>query len=112
MLRRERKKGREAGITFEQYLELLGQRCVYCGTDELIVLDRINNALGYTAENVVAACDVCNSVRNAIFTVDEMKRLGVVIAELRGERDAFGIPGFQFRKKNARRSMSQKARAR
>lgn len=55
--------------------------CFYCGTTSRpIGADRIDNSKGHTQENVVPCCKICNKVRNNIFSVDEMKMLGKVIA--------------------------------
>lgn len=42
---------------------LINQPCSYCGTSELIGLDRIDNDLGHTKVNVQPACRPCNMLR-------------------------------------------------
>lgn len=56
-----------------QYRALWGKPCHYCGSAiTTIGLDRIDNAVGYTAENTVPCCWVCNSWKGT-FTMDEFR---------------------------------------
>jgi len=48
---------------------------------ESIGVDRIDNDRGYSIDNIVPCCGVCNGVRAKTFTVDEMRVLGPVIRE-------------------------------
>jgi hypothetical protein len=82
-------------ISKELYAELISQPCAYCGgppSETGRGLDRINPLKGYTPDNVLGCCGLCNDVRGAIFTVDEMKRIGKLIAEIQAERAANGYP--------------------
>jgi hypothetical protein len=70
-------EAKKRGLVFDldplQYRALWGQPCHYCGSKiDRIGLDRVDNAAGYTTENTVACCWVCNSWKMT-FTVDEMK---------------------------------------
>lgn len=72
---------------FKQYIE--DKPCFYCGTtDEPIGCDRIDNGLGHTKSNCVPCCKTCNKVRNNLFSVEEMRRIGAVIADIRRTRSA------------------------
>jgi len=66
---------------------ILKKKCFYCGTDEFIGCDRIDNAKGHTKENVIPCCYVCNVVRSDNFTISEMQLLGKLIAEIREKRE-------------------------
>jgi hypothetical protein len=60
------------------------QPCHYCGgmlLDETgCGLDRRNNSIGYTIENVLPCCGVCNQIRNVHLTVKEMEvAMGAVL---------------------------------
>ena len=66
--------------------EILSRPCTYCGSTENVGCDRIDNSKGHTKDNVIPACYTCNAVRNCHFTVDEMKILGRVIAEIKKAR--------------------------
>ena len=69
---------REFTITFEEYFQLLSQPCYYCnkelvGVETGVGLDRIDNSKGYTIENVLPCCSICNQTRNKNWTVEETK---------------------------------------
>ena len=60
----DRKKGFTFALTKECILELILKGCSYCGDTTLRpTLDRIDNSLGHTEENVVPACIRCNFTR-------------------------------------------------
>jgi hypothetical protein len=60
----DRRKGRENDLSEEFVEESLSRGCAYCGeADLLMTLDRMDNAIGHTTVNVVAACERCNFVR-------------------------------------------------
>jgi len=54
--------------------------CHYCGTtlntngrrEEQISVDRKDNIIGYTLENIVLSCQQCNTIKGNIFTESEM----------------------------------------
>jgi len=62
----------------EYFKELSQQNCYYCGTEPANVqrskynngdymyngIDRVNNSLGYTKENTVPCCSICNHAKN------------------------------------------------
>jgi len=61
--------------------------CFYCETvSEPRGADRVDNAKGHTKANVIPCCKTCNKVRNNLFTVAEMKRLGETIKAIRRDR--------------------------
>lgn len=83
----DQKAGRPTLITAEQVDAVISEPCHYCGTaDVLRGLDRIDNAIGHSLGNVVSCCHTCNMVRNDLFSVEEMKLLGAVIAQIREAR--------------------------
>src|SRR3972149_1609318 len=58
--------------------------CVYCDMAEeraknlfnrRLEIDRKNNDLGYTLENLALACHKCNLIKNDLFTFDEMREI-------------------------------------
>ena len=86
--RYDRKKGWGNNDLNEEWFEknINTQPCTYCGTtDEPIGMDRIDNNKGHTTDNVVPCCQICNKVKNNIFTVDEMKKIGKLISEIKLE---------------------------
>jgi hypothetical protein len=60
----DKKANRENDLTIEYVENLVKDGCSYCG-DKLIRMtaDRIDNNIGHTKENVVAACYRCNMIR-------------------------------------------------
>lgn len=69
-----KKKGRDFLLTEKECLDLFSCNCYYCGSPpnqkfshkklygEFIYngIDRLNNSLGYVADNVVSCCTICN----------------------------------------------------
>jgi hypothetical protein len=65
-------------LTKEQYIEIASKNCYYCDTPSCglgVGLDRINNdkTIGYTIDNVLPCCKLCNKIRGYILTVEETK---------------------------------------
>jgi len=61
-----------------EYKEIASKPCFYCGQNPSglgVGLDRINNdkAIGYTKENVLPCCVICNKIRGNSLTVEETK---------------------------------------
>lgn len=71
-------RGYEFSLTNEQFFHLLTQNCFYCGKEPSQVkkskcsyfvyngVDRVDNSLGYTIDNVVTCCGECNSKKSGI----------------------------------------------
>jgi len=82
-----RRRNHECNLTDNQFLTYWNTPCHYCGSSILeetgIGLDRLNNNLGYSAENVVSCCGNCNYIRSDILTYDEMKVAMKAIVEYR-----------------------------
>jgi len=63
--RSDRKYGRENNLTRGFIVGQIDQGCSYCGETSIrMTLDRIDNSLGHTKDNVVPACIRCNYVRS------------------------------------------------
>lgn len=78
-----KKKGLDWALTDEQFFALIEQPCHYCGSPPQRIakvsrngeyicngVDRLDNAAGYTAENCVPCCRICNHAK-ATMTVAE-----------------------------------------
>lgn len=58
-------RGHEWCLSFEEFLSFWKGTCFYCGDPiETIGLDRLDNSLGYTKENVVPCCSKCNIAKH------------------------------------------------
>jgi hypothetical protein len=82
------RRGYEFSLTEEQFTLLLGQRCHYCNSEPIMILnyykhakernfrhngiDRVNNHLGYTADNSVSCCKICNNAKAELSVVEFM----------------------------------------
>lgn len=57
-------------LTFDYYVvNLVGMPCHYCGEiDTKFWIDRVNNDhnIGYTAQNSVSCCELCNKMKSAL----------------------------------------------
>ena|SRR5208283_6064290 len=66
---KDKKLGFRFALTIEHVTKLIASGCSYCGTTRkeiAIGLDRKDNKLGHTDENVVASCVRCNLVRGTM----------------------------------------------
>lgn len=63
----DRRKGRETVLTEAFVVDQITKPCHYCAdTEAQMTLDRIDNALGHTEDNVVPSCFRCNVARGAM----------------------------------------------
>ena len=46
-------------------------KCVYCGNNDYVGVDRIDNSLGHIVGNMLPACKYCNVGRADNFTMEE-----------------------------------------
>lgn len=83
-VRAAKKRNYSFGLTKEEFVELIGGDCHYCGdkpnmswhgTKRTIInldsfryngVDRKNNTLGYTKENCVSCCKICNNSKSTL----------------------------------------------
>lgn len=70
--------GREFNLTVDECYDLFSKNCHYCGASPSNVakhpgnngnfiyngIDRMNNRLGYSIDNVVTCCKICNRAKN------------------------------------------------
>jgi hypothetical protein len=81
-------------LTYEEFLEFTKiQTCHYCGAEitwyvkhdpaPKYNLDRKDNTVGYTKENLVVCCARCNRAKGNNFTYDEWLQLGAIIESWR-----------------------------
>ncbi len=60
-----RKRGLVFELTREQFATLTSQRCFYCGHSGKVGVDRKDNEQGYTLQNSVPCCGICNFMKKA-----------------------------------------------
>jgi len=74
--RRAEEDGREWSITDEEALDMFHDKCHFCDSIEATIngIDRVNNSLGYTTDNTVACCSMCNYMKNTLDIVTFLKR--------------------------------------
>ena len=66
-----KKRGLLFDISEKAFTELISKECVYCGassTNKRNGLDRVDNSMGYTLENVVPCCFMCNQMKGKLST--------------------------------------------
>ena len=74
---------------FIEWFDKQPRYCAYCGIYEeeivkipnnkfskRLTIDRKDNNKDYTTDNIVLACHKCNTVKNSLFTFEEMKDIG------------------------------------
>lgn len=82
-------RGLEWLITIEEYHILILQPCHYCNNElgdpveKGIGLDRIDNSKGYTIDNVLSCCAVCNVIRSDKLSKEEMEAVAKLIISMR-----------------------------
>lgn len=103
MLDAAKRTNRECTITYKDYLKLTETpNCHYCkhpikwepyirrknhGTYAGYNLDRKDNTIGYTNENCVVCCKICNHIKGKMLMYEEMLKIGPMIGEIRKYRD-------------------------
>ena len=83
-----RKRGLALDLDLEAWIKAVKRPCHYCGgplSPTGSGLDRIDNALGYVAGNVLPACGTCNVLRGALLTRAQMEEIGPFVAKWRAE---------------------------
>ncbi len=76
LLQVSKKRRLECTLAFEDFLKLAAQKCTYCngffgGSKTGYGLDRVDNSVGYTRENVVSCCPTCNKIKSDHLTFEE-----------------------------------------
>ncbi len=80
-----RNRGLVFDLNFDLFLQLTQQPCHYCLSPPSRLskapfcdnpypyngIDRLNNSIGYTTDNVVSCCTMCNKIKST-FTIDEL----------------------------------------
>lgn len=102
-LSRRRNKKYPVDLTYEEFLEIIkNKKCFYCNKDLIYneysrdgngekvsrahQLDRKNNNIGYTKDNLVACCWDCNRIKSNIYTYEEFLLLSPVLKQINENR--------------------------
>jgi len=56
-------RGYEFNLTLEEFTSISNQDCYYCGK-EGFGIDRFDNSTGYTSDNCVPCCTMCNKIKS------------------------------------------------
>jgi|APGre2960657373_1045057.scaffolds.fasta_scaffold51871_3 hypothetical protein len=101
-LKLHKKNGKKVVLTFDEFLDIIKlKECHYCGKELFYEehsrvwgktnsrahqLDRKNNDLGYSKDNVVTCCWECNRLKSDRFTYEEFIQLTPVLKKIENER--------------------------
>lgn len=67
-IRRAATRAYDMMLTYEQFCEIINKPCYYCDhnvENEVNGVDRFDNTKGYTIENCVPCCEMCNIMKSA-----------------------------------------------
>lgn len=82
-----RTRGLIVQISYEMYSKIILNPCFYCETPVSNLgghsLDRIDNSLGYSENNVLPCCGECNKIRGPFLTIQKMKVAMMAILKYR-----------------------------
>jgi len=76
------RRGLEFLLSTEQAYKLASQNCAYCEAEPEGKhwphngIDRVNNDLGYTPDNTVSCCSLCNRMKGELSSVDFVDQCG------------------------------------
>jgi len=57
------KRGYDFNLSYEQFETLFNKDCHYCGVKHSKGVDRADNTIGYTPDNSVPCCKICNYMK-------------------------------------------------
>lgn len=84
---RAKQRGLEFSLSFEQWYALIKPNvCTYCGGilgETMGGLDRMDNAHGYTPNNSVPCCGICNDIKGENLSYTEMLEVARLLKRLR-----------------------------
>ena len=81
-------RGIEFNIAKDDFIKLLKQDCVYCGSTPPMDsgrngLDRIDNQKGYSLDNVVPCCFKCNQMKGKLSRKEFYEHINKVLNQLK-----------------------------
>lgn len=74
-------------LTQDEVKELCLGECYYCGTLPNLYngIDRVDNEIGYTIDNVVSCCKICNIAKNNLSADDFLAHIHKIVEHNKGE---------------------------
>jgi len=67
-------------LTEKEFKTYWKKQCYYCGDEiKLIGLDRKDNVIGYTINNIVPCCEVCNRMKMIMHHDDFIKQCDKIV---------------------------------
>ncbi len=58
-----KRRGYSFELSDKEFSDLFHSQCSYCGKPESRGIDRVDNLVGYTTENSVSCCGMCNKMK-------------------------------------------------
>lgn len=81
-----RNKGRSVEITLKEYEDIVSNPCFYCGQPCLSKhgygIDRTDSSLGYTKENSLPCCKVCNQMKSDMGQLEFIEHVNRIVTML------------------------------
>lgn len=67
-------------LSREQFEQLVSESCRYCGGEPRNGIDRLDSSLGYTLENCVPCCKVCNYMKRKMSVMDFIEHARKIVS--------------------------------
>ena len=75
------KRDYEFKLNFEEFSEIVDKECFYCHhniLEETNGIDRVDNSKGYTKENTVSCCEMCNRMKHAYHPIFFLEKCNII----------------------------------
>jgi len=69
------KKWTDEIITIEDFKKIISNPCFYCGDTGKVGVDRVNNLKGYSLNNSVSCCKLCNFMKKTMTREDFLNHI-------------------------------------
>lgn len=82
------KRDYEFTLTFEEFSDLVDKECFYCDykkDEEVNGIDRVDNSKGYTKENSVPCCEICNRIKLAYHPLFFIEKCKMIDSEIKNK---------------------------
>lgn len=91
LIKRAKDRNLSHSLSYEDFKTIKRSDCAYCGVSDLFIeyycqvmaintpwisIDRKDNSKGYSRDNCVPACFLCNKIKGSFFTYEEMLEIG------------------------------------